>query len=353
MSRIRMLTAPEQVAAHLRGEILGGRWRLHMPGEDRLIAELGIGRHTAKTALKLLEDEGLLRNEGIGKQRRVLLPEGGIVRKGMRVRVLLYGREDVTSAYNADLIDQLHRAGMRASHAVKSLCDLGMNVGRVARFVAKTPTDAWVVVSGSREVLEWFAGQSIPSIAMFGRFTGLPIAATSPRIAPAMIKAVRQLVELGHRRIVMLAGEERRKPFPALLEQLFLKELAAQGITVGKYHLPDWDNHADGLRRCLDSMFLHTPPTAILCGETRIFVAAQQYLARRGIQAPEQVSLVCSDPDPSFAWCKPAVSHFYWDYKPVVRRIVRWAEKMAQGKEDKRQILFESEFVEGGTIGPP
>ena len=86
--------------------------------------------------------------------------------------------------------------------------------------------------------------------------------------------------------------------------------------------------------------------------EAAIFIAARTYLADRGIAAPRDVSLVVADRDPSFAWSDPTPCHIDWDYRPLVRRIVRWAKNVAQGKDDRRQSGTESEFVEGGTIGP-
>ena len=39
-------------------------------------------------------------------------------------------------------------------------------------------------------------------------------------------------------------------------------------------------------------------------------------------------------------------------YRPVVRRVVRWVNNVARGKNDRRQTLTKAEFVEGGAIGP-
>ena len=75
-------------------------------------------------------------------------------------------------------------------------------------------------------------------------------------------------------------------------------------------------------------------------------------IENRGIVAPRDVSLVVADDDPSFAWCNPIPSHIRWDYRPVVRHVVRWAKNVASGKEDRRTFGTESEFVKGGTIGP-
>lgn len=353
MKPTRYLSVADQVVDELRVGMASGRWRETLPGRDRLAREMGVNHKTVETAVRRLVADGWLVPQGATRRRKIVLPDERPESRELRVRILLHDRTDVGRGWNAGLLDQLHKAGFAANFAVKTLTELGMKLERVGRFVEKTGADAWVVCSGSREVLEWFAGQPVPAIAMFGRFTGLPIACASPRIAPAMRQAVRQLVALGHRRIVMLVAEERRKPFPALFEQLFLKELDAQGLPVGRYNLPDWPDSADGLRSCLDSLFAQTPPTAVIFGETRFFLAGQLHLARRGILAPDHVSLICSDPDPSFSWCNPTVSHFLWDPDPVIRRVVRWVKHLAAGKQDRRQVLFNGKFVDGGTIGPP
>ena len=82
------------------------------------------------------------------------------------------------------------------------------------------------------------------------------------------------------------------------------------------------------------------------------YIAALQFCANRGLRVPQDVSLICTDADPTFAWCQPSVAHIRWDSRPVVRRIVRWAANVSCGQEDLRQTLTPAEFVPGGTIGP-
>lgn len=135
-------------------------------------------------------------------------------------------------------------------------------------------------------------------------------------------------------------------------EQLFIEQLEAAGITTGEYNLPDWEESREGLGRLLNELFRFSPPTALFFQEAQLCIAARLHLADRGIVAPRDVSLVVSESDPSFAWCDPIPSHIQWDYRPVVRRIVRWAKNVAQGKDDRLKSGTESKFVEGGTIGP-
>ncbi len=349
---LHLLSHAEQVANHLREEILAGRWQQEMPGVAALKRELGVNHVTINAAMRLLEKQGLLIPRGNRRARRVRKPDQQTPKQQLQLRILPYDPDNRLAPHAIELLDQLHQAGFEANFARRSLLELGMNPSRVARFVGTTKADAWIVVAGSREVLAWFAGQATPSLALFGRFSGQPIAAASPRAANAIKTAIRRLFELGHRRIVMLAREERRKPTPALVEQLFLDELEALGIPTGPYHLPEWEDHPEGFIACLDELFRHTPPTALICGEPRLLAAAQQHLARRGIHSPERISLISSAADSTLAWCRPAIAHIDWDHKPVVQRVVRWARHIASGRDDRKQTLFESRFIEGGTIGP-
>jgi len=352
MSELRFLSKGEQVANYLRGEVGAGRWRECMPGRMELASLLGVNARTVEEALRLLEREGVLIPQGAGKRRKIMTQKKKRQRK-LVIGMLMYDPQDQTLPYHIDLVHRLEDARHRVVIAEHTLVKLKMNLEKVAQMVSEMrEVNAWIVQAGPREILEWMIGHGKPVIAKFGRFGGLPIAAAGIRKIPAMQKAVRRLHELGHRRIVMMAREERRKPFPAAYEQAFLDELEALGIATSIYHLPEWENEIPAFHRCLDSLFLHTPPTAILLNEARLFVAAQHHLARMGLVAPRDISLVCSDPDSAFTWCDPPVSHIQWDSRPVVSRVLRWADRVARGIPDQRQRYSLAKFIEGGTIGP-
>ena len=351
MAGTHFLTIAEQVAEHLHGELMRGRWSGLLPGSRQLSEDLEVNIKTVEVAVRQLEREGVLASQGVGRKRRIVVPEGRMVCP-LRVALLKYDPLSLAEGYMIELQHLLAAAGHTAFFAEKSLTELGMNVPRISRFLAGLNADAWVVTAGSRELLEWFAAQPMPAFALFGRREGLPIAAIGPDKPPAVASATRHLLGLGHRRIVLLARRERRLPEPGKSERVFLDELEAHGIPSGPYHLPDWEETIDGFHGALDALFRVTPPTALIIDEAPFFVAAQQFLAHRRIRVPEEISLVCSDDDPAFAWCKPMVTHIRWDTRPVVRRIVRWAANISRGQQDVRQSLTKAEFVPGGTIGP-
>lgn len=350
MADFQVRTATEQVADYLRSEIIQGRWSRHLPGGTKLAGELGVGKSTMEAALNLLEAEGLLVSRGTGRQRRINLKNTRSIR-GLRIQILLYEETDRKLDYLVETVFKLQLAGHTARFSDKTLTGMGMDLKRVTRFVRSTETDALVVQGASREILEWFATRSQPVYALFGRQSSVNIGGTGTLKSPALAEAVGRLVDLGHRRIVMLTHAERRKPEPGLLEKRFLKTLAQHGLPSGSFNLPDWDDNPRGLQRCLDSLFAITPPTALVISEPQLFLAAQQHLSLRGIVAPRDVSMLCGDYNPVFDWARPTVSHLRWDTRPLVRQVGRWVNQVARGRNVRRQKLIEAEFVEGGTIG--
>ncbi len=342
----------DQVTAVLRQGIFEGRWRTTLPGRDRLAGELGCSHWTVEEAMQRLAREGLLVSQGRGMRRRIELSGALPQPRALRVAILLYEKTDGRRDYLIGLIHELRKAGHEAEFASRTMRELGMEVNRIARFVSSTEADAWVVVAGPRDVLEWFAGQETPTIALFGRFRQVALAGTAPRKIPAYIEIVDQLVKLGHRRIVYVVREDRRKPVPGALERLFLEELGKHGIETGRYNLPEWQDTPRGLMTLIDTLFQHSPPTALLLDEPSLFLAARDHLARRGIVAPQDVSMVCCDYDPVFDWCIPDITHIAWSPGPLVRRVIRWVNNVGRGKDDRRMTGTDARLIVGGTIGP-
>lgn len=344
------LTIADQAAEYLRAEIRRGRWIGFMPGKHQLAAELGLNNKTVEAALKRLEAAGVLLPRGAGRKR--LIQAGGAgASRALRIALLLNaGVHELQSRLNIQLVHALTDSGHWVAPAVKSLAALRFEPKRVARMVEQTEADAWIVSSGSRAVLEWFAGQSTPAFALFGHRVGLKIASVGPDKTKILSESVRHLSELGHRRIVLLCRKIRRLPHPGAPESAFLETMRALRCPAGDYNLPDWDETDAGFQACLGALFRHTPPTALIVDEAPYFVATMQFLLSRGIRVPAEVSLICTDDDPAFSHCSPPISCITWDTGPVLRRIVSWVANVSRGRADHRQTLTPARLVLGGTL---
>lgn len=350
MGRIRFTTKVDQTAAALMEGIERGKWSHELPGRQILADEFGVDPKTVERALQQLEQKGVLVCQGRGRKRRIASKKSS--RNVLKITFLTYEKSDHIQVYHEELLERIRQAGHVASIAAKTMHDLGMNVNRVTRYVQSVETDAWIVSSGSREILEWFARQPVPVFAEFGRNDGIPLPSVKIDKVPAMRSAVRKLVSMGHRRIVMLAREERRKPTPGETELQFLKELEAHGIKTGPYNLPDWTNNIADYHRCLDSLFGKTPPTALFITEAPHFMTTVLYLSRRGIMVPQDVSLICHDPDTAFSWCQPMATHISWDIRQVANHVLDWVNRLASGKNIANQSFVNATLVGDGTMGP-
>jgi DNA-binding LacI/PurR family transcriptional regulator len=352
MKKRRLSTFTDQVTAQLRQGMLEGNWRKTLPGRKRLSDELGCSPWTVEEAVGRLTKEGLLVSPGAGHRRRIVLTEGMARPRALRIMILLYEETDRKFSHLVDLLQQLRNAGHDAIFAGKTMRDLGMDVKRIVGFVQGMEADAWVVNAGPSEVLGWFAGQETPTFALFGRNSDSSLAKVTLQKSEVLLELADRLVDLGHRRIVILAREERRKPQPGYAEQLFLNRLEAHGISTGSYNLPDWGDSPKEFRQVLDSLFKYTPPTALIVDEPALCVAALQHLSRLKLTAPEHVSMACTDESCAFEWCDPAITHIAWDSRPVINRVLKWADNIGRGKDDRRKQNVKVRLVLGGTIGP-
>lgn len=350
MKPFKPLSTTEQLAKHLRQAIIEGQLRGCMPGIRKLAQTLDVSANTVVAAIEQMEKEGFLVPQGHGRRSRIALPRN-FARSAFRVTLLPYEQADIQLDYAVEIQQRLRAEGYIVDIAEKSLVDMRLKVDQIADMASSLKTDAWVVFSSTQEILEWFASQPVPAFALFGRFRKLPIPGIGLDKAPAFRAAVRRLVELGHQRIVLLQPKHNREPVPALLIRETLDEMAANGIEVGAYNIPDWEQSPTGLWQELDRLFASNPPTALILDRPNELIATQSYLAQRGIFAPGDISLIADD-DPIFEWCEPSVSSIQWKSQPWVNRVVRWVDNVAKGKEDRRHSFSKARFIERGSIGP-
>ena len=345
-------TITQQVAASIRQDLLNGRWVETLPGRDQLSQELEVNHKTVAAALVMLENEGLLVNLGAGRKRRIQIGNTGPRKSELRIAFLHHTPPNQTDPWVLAMKQRLLDIGHRPFSARKSLTELGMDARRIARMVKSTAADAWFVSAGSKDVLDWFATQKVPVFCFAGVRHDIPLAGTGPDKVPPFVVATRHLLELGHSKISFLCRKQLRQPQRSKAIQAFLDELEGAGIDTGPFNLPDWAESGEEFSDCLESLFKVTPPTALILDEPFLFHAGFHYLVRKGLRVPEDISLICTDPDPNFAWCRPSVAHVNWDYNLVVRRFIRWVNNLASGKEDRRQTFTKAEYVRGGTVGP-
>lgn len=105
-------------------------------------------------------------------------------------------------------------------------------------------------------------------------------------------------------------------------------------------------------RGLIVNLFQLTPPDAIIVDDWPQLIALQNFLARRRGLASRRMVCICMSYHPCFEWLRPAVPYLDVNFPAIVRRIVRWANKVSKGKIDNRRIPMKPKLIENGALEP-
>lgn len=171
--------------------------------------------------------------------------------------------------------------------------------------------------------------------------------------AKAMAKAVRYLLDLGHRRIAMLAGITRDNDRSAARVAGVRDALLDAGIELPPGYLVERKYALADARDGFRALMANRPaPTAILCGNDVLAFGALLEAATMGIAVPKALSIVGFDDLEMARHFQPALTtlHVPTDHlwHAVADRIISWLEKAPV----RDATEFDVELVVRGSTGP-
>ena len=146
------------------------------------------------------------------------------------------------------------------------------------------------------ELLEFLRQRGLPCVHVMTLSDDPTVLNVGFDNAGAMAQAVRYLLDLGHRRIAMLAGITRDNDRAAARLAGVRSALDAAGLKLPANRLAERPYGIaaarDGLR---DLMAVHPAPTAVLCGNDVLAFGALLEAQRLGIDVPKALSIVGFD----------------------------------------------------------
>jgi len=143
------------------------------------------------------------------------------------------------------------------------------------------------------------------------------------------------LIELGHRRIAMIAG---RPHVATTFERVnaYKRTLRSHGLTIDDTLIHDGSEEAESFHRLLA---LKLPPTAILAGNNRSMMRLMQYVHTTGLRVPRDIAVVGFD---DFEWADyfhPRLTVIAQPIEAIAKRAVSLLAACIEAPDTKRQTI--------------
>ena len=283
------------------------------------------GRYVRKRASTIV-DVATEAGVAIGTVSRYL--NGYPIRRGNRAQIeeaitrLGYRRNAVAAAMKTDLtnIVGLMVPGLSEFHSA-ILEHLSRKMRKIGRAVLSYCHDA--DPRSIKDGLDFFAAHRVDSLVMDGEedlgdrirslldhgtpvvfydndVRGLPVDGVFVENRAASYRAVTHLLDIGHRRVAVLAGAQHNYTGRERLAG-YTQALGERGISVEPDFVIDaeWreDGGHTGMRRLLA---LQTPPTAVYSCNYNMTVGALALLKEYGLKVPDDLSIISFDDVPLF-----------------------------------------------------
>jgi LacI family transcriptional regulator len=167
--------------------------------------------------------------------------------------------------------------------------------------------------------------------------------------------AVEHLVELGHRRIAHLAGPQELST--GHLRKLgFIEALESQGIEPDPELILTGEAFVEreGERLCNELLDRETDVTAIFAGNDLMALGCYDAFVARGVDCPEQISVVGYNDMPFAAWFNPPLTTIGLPHYEIGARAAELLlEQLREPGAPAAQLMLEPTLVVRGSTAPP
>ena len=205
---------------------------------------------------------------------------------------------DITNPFFPEVVRGVESAAQRQGYSV-ILCDSNEDPAQEQRHLStlfsRRVDGVLISCSDESNAYESLVRRRFPIVFVDRVPKGLKVSAVSTDNVDAGYRATRHLVELGHRRIAMIAGNLRLSPHSDRLEGF---RLAMQ-----ESHLPVRDDYLRigdlqteaGYRWGRELLSLSEPPTALISSNNKMLLGLMRAVSEMGIRCPEEASVIGFD----------------------------------------------------------
>ncbi|MBZ9897378.1 MULTISPECIES: substrate-binding domain-containing protein [unclassified Mesorhizobium] len=297
-------------------------------------------------------------------------PKGRLLRAG-KVNAIGVATAEPLSYFFEDPFARVMMAGISqacdATGAGISLVSAANNE-QLAWNIQSALVDGFIVfcIEGGSRLVELARERKLPFVALdLDSEDGSVAAIGVDNIAGASL-AARHLTELGHRRFAVLAlpfadgrtgiispEELRAAAYAGTRDRLtgYFRELSRVGIDTSKVPVYETANDAATTKAGLETIFASgEPPTAILAMSDRMALATLEWLSARGLNVPDDVSVIGFDGVPEAELSEPPLTTVAQPIAEMGRLAVK-AILESDGKVSRQ--LLPVELIVRASSAPP
>ncbi|MDT0347110.1 LacI family DNA-binding transcriptional regulator [Streptomyces litchfieldiae] len=168
------------------------------------------------------------------------------------------------------------------------------------------------------------------------------------------VSAVEHLIELGHRRIAVIAGY-RRKMCSSARVAGYRSAMTAAGLRVPPEYVRYGGLHETGAgRQMAELLALPEPPTAVFVCSDQMALGACEAVRERGLRVPSDISVVGFDDLPQARWSSPALTTVRQPLSEMAATALRQLMRLMAGErpEGTRTELSTRLVVRDSTAPP-
>jgi len=318
-----------QTVNAIRESILAGSWDDRLPGERELCRLLQISRPTLRAALQILAREGFIAINP-GKRSSILSDAPAIPCSSARSCVALVSKLPLhlLSRNRLFLVDYLQRVLQEQGLDLEIVTHPAFGTQRPAaalnHLAERGSYKAFVLLTCSREVQNWFGSQSLPAITLGSVFPGIPLPSIDVDYKSIGHHAAGIFLGNGHRSAVWIVPEARHAG------NIETEESFTEAFN-NSHHKPEPCRiiRCTASRDSLIQKLGQLPagpraPTAFFVMESFATTTLVTYLLERGRSIPADASIITRDYDELLRWISPDIAH----YMPPLRRIAARISRM-------------------------
>lgn len=208
-------------------------------------------------------------------------------------------------------------------------------------------------------------GESDPALARALRSVKVPIVLVDRKVDPAigassvhndhatgMADAVRHLIEVGHRRIALIAGS--RDVLPGREREEALRATVSESNIAVDITVANGTFSRDHGRTATSNLLDHdSPPTAIVCGSNQVLVGCLEVMHARGIHVGRDVSVVTCDDIPASLLYQPPIASISRDTVGLGRAAAALLLRRLRDGGGPETVVLPTAYKPRASVAPP